>query len=171
VSNNQILAASLGCASAVGQRGAGSCCFSANSQTARKFAIVLAACGVVVLASESLVVWISLLLAASFGMYGMRCVKGACGLLPVTCETTLLPPLALVMSSGRDCTIQPGFGFPPPPIFYGRRRYHNQLPLLFASAARRSAIDAWFRRFIINYDPVCTGRVRPFTRAMQSASG
>lgn len=109
-------------------------------------AIVLAAAGVLVLASESLAsIWISLSLAASFGLYGMVRKMAPVGSLPgLACETTLLLPFALgyaLWATWYDPT--PGFGFSTyTDAFLIAGGAVTTLPLLlFASAARKMPLS------------------------------
>ncbi|MFN3817741.1 EamA family transporter RarD [Blastomonas sp.] len=109
-------------------------------------AIALAAAGVLVLASESLAsIWISLSLAASFGLYGMVRKMAPVGSLPgLACETTLLLPFALgyaFWAAWQDPT--PGFGYSAyTDIFLIAGGAVTTIPLLlFASAARKMPLS------------------------------
>ena len=98
VTNDQILAASLGYyINPLFNVALGVLFFSERMNRTQIIAIVLAAGGVMVLASESLAsIWVSLTLAATFGLYGMVRKKAPVGSLPgLACETTLLLPFAL----------------------------------------------------------------------------
>ena len=109
-------------------------------------AIVLAAAGVLVLASESLAsIWISLSLAASFGLYGMVRKMAPVGSLPgLACETSLMLPFALgyVLWAGlHDPT--PGFGYSTlTDAYLIAGGAITTIPLLlFASAARKMPLS------------------------------
>lgn len=147
VANNQILAASLGYyINPLVNVALGVLFFAERMNRTQIVAIVLAACGVVVLASESLAsIWISLLLAASFGLYGMVRKKAPVGSLPgLACETTLLLPLALgyvMWAAMYDPT--PGFGYSTTTdIYLIAGGVITTAPLLlFASAARKMPLS------------------------------
>lgn len=175
IANDQILAASLGYyINPLVNVALGVLFFSERMNRTQILAIVLAGCGVLVLASESLAsIWISLMLAASFGLYGMVRKKAPVGSLPgLACETTLLLPLALgyaLWSGFYDPS--PGFGYSTKTdIFLIAGGAITTVPLLlFASAARKMPLSTLgFIQFIGPTIQFALGVFvydEPFTRA------
>ncbi|GGB57116.1 EamA family transporter RarD [Blastomonas aquatica] len=147
ITNNQILAGSLGYyINPLINVALGVLFFKERMNRIQIIAITLAACGVMVLASESLAsIWISLALGISFGLYGMVRKMAPVGSLPgLACETTLLLPFALayaLWAAYYDPT--PGFGYSTyTDIFLIAGGAITTIPLLlFASAARKMPLS------------------------------
>ncbi len=120
--------------------------FSERMNRTQMFAIVLAAAGVLVLASESLAsIWISLSLAGTFGLYGMVRKMAPVGPLPgLACETTLMLPFALgyaLWAGWYDPA--PGFGYSSytDALLIAGGAVTTVPLLLFASAARKMPLS------------------------------
>ncbi|WP_373489439.1 EamA family transporter RarD [Blastomonas sp.] len=173
--NDQILAGSLGYyINPLLNVALGVLFFSERMNRTQIVAIILAACGVLVLASESMSsIWISLSLAGTFGLYGMVRKMAPVGSLPgLACETTLLLPLALgyVWWAG-VYDPAPGWGFSTyTDVFLVMGGAATTLPLLlFASAARKMPLSTLgFIQFIGPTIQFALGVFvynEPFTRA------
>lgn len=155
ITNDQILAGSLGYyINPLINVALGVLFFKERINLIQIGAITLAACGVMVLASESLAsIWISLALGISFGLYGMVRKLAPVGSLPgLACETTLLLPFALgyvLWAAWYDPT--PGFGnaaYTDAFLIAGGAITTFPL-LLFASAARKMPLSTMgFIQFI-----------------------
>jgi chloramphenicol-sensitive protein RarD len=155
ITNGHILAGSLGYyINPLVNVALGVVFFKEHMNRTQIIAITLAACGVMVLASESLTsIWISLTLGISFGLYGMVRKIAPVGSLPgLACETTLLLPFALgyaLWAAWYDPT--PGFGYSPmTDAFLIAGGAITTIPLLlFASAARKMPLSTMgFIQFI-----------------------
>ena len=147
ITNNQILAGSLGYyINPLINVALGVVFFSERMNRTQIMAIVLAAAGVLVLASESLAsIWISLALAGTFGLYGMVRKLAPVGSLPgLACETTLLLPFALgyaLWATWYDPA--PGFGYSgyTDALLIAGGAVTTVPLLLFASAARKMPLS------------------------------
>lgn len=147
ITNNQILAGSLGYyINPLINVALGVVFFSERMNRTQIMAIVLAAAGVLVLASESLAsIWISLALAGTFGLYGMVRKLAPVGSLPgLACETTLLLPFALgyaLWAAWYDPA--PGFGYSgyTDALLIAGGAVTTVPLLLFASAARKMPLS------------------------------
>lgn len=147
ITNQHILAGSLGYyINPLVNVALGVVFFSERMNRTQLIAITLAAAGVLVLASESLAsIWISLSLAATFGLYGMVRKMAPVDSLPgLACETALMLPFALgyaIWAATYDPT--PGFGYSGyTDAFLIAGGLITTVPLLlFASAARKMPLS------------------------------
>lgn len=175
ITNNHILAGSLGYyINPLINVALGMLFFGERMNRTQTIAIALAACGVLVLANESLAsIWISLSLAATFGLYGMVRKMAPVGSLPgLACETMLMLPFAFgyVLWAGLYDPA-PGFGHATITDMYlvAGGAITTAPLLLFASAARKMPLSTLgFVQFIGPTIQFALGVFvydEPFTRA------